>query len=176
MVGVQVEAAAKLEQAAALWSLDPSHAVDVIVAACDALVAGLDTPSLRMLAAVSVRGLRGSGHEIAEVLQAALEELGIDYPPPGSVVSREAAVRAMAARLLNGDVSPRELTMWVHHNFGHDLSIAEALAELDDVYDTLPYADVLPEQVDADVRAAAIAIVGRSAHARSAGPAQPTGE
>lgn len=163
MFGMRVDAAAKLEQAAALWSLDPSDATEVVLAACDALVAGLDTPSLRMLAAVSIRELRGSGHQIAEVLQAALEELAIDYRPPGSVAGREAAVRAMAARLLNGDVSPRELTTWAHRKFGHELPLAEPLAVLDDVYDTLPYTDDSVDDVDAEVHAAALAIVGRSA-------------
>ncbi|MFG3691671.1 hypothetical protein [Micromonospora sp. NPDC047740] len=154
-------AVAKLQAAAALWSLDPSDAEAVIRAACDALALGVDTPSLGMLAAMSINELTRSGHEIAEVLEAAFEELGVPYLPPGSIAGRDAAVLAMALRVLDHDISPRALTSWAHSNFGHDLPLAESLAELDDVYDCMPYTDLSPDEIDADVRAAAEAIVGR---------------
>jgi hypothetical protein len=155
-------AAARLRQAAALWSLDPADASEVVLASCDALVAGLDTPSLRMLAAASIRELHGRGHQIAELLQAALEELGMSYYPPGSLAGREAAVRAMADRVLSGDMSPRALTTWAHNTFGHDLALAEPFAQLDDVYDTLPQTDLTLEEVDADVRDAARELTGNA--------------
>ncbi|GAP51719.1 hypothetical protein [Streptomyces azureus] len=44
-------AAIALQDHAALWSTGEIRASDVVNAACDALVAGLDTPGLRILAA-----------------------------------------------------------------------------------------------------------------------------
>ncbi|MFJ4776501.1 hypothetical protein [Streptomyces sp. NPDC088762] len=44
-------AAIALQDHAALWSVGEVSASDVVNAACDALVAGLDTPGLRILAA-----------------------------------------------------------------------------------------------------------------------------
>ncbi|CAM5289831.1 hypothetical protein SAVIM338S_00281 [Streptomyces avidinii] len=44
-------AAIALRDRAALWSVGEVRAADVVDAACDALVAGLDTPRLRILAA-----------------------------------------------------------------------------------------------------------------------------
>ncbi|MFF5721367.1 hypothetical protein [Streptomyces buecherae] len=44
-------AAIALQNHAALWSMGEIRASDVVNAACDALVAGLDTPGLRTLAA-----------------------------------------------------------------------------------------------------------------------------
>lgn len=44
-------AASNLQDHAALWSMGEIRASDVVSAACDALVAGLDSPGLRVLAA-----------------------------------------------------------------------------------------------------------------------------
>jgi len=44
------EAARRLQDTAALWSIGAATAAAAVSSACDALVAGLDTPSLRMLA------------------------------------------------------------------------------------------------------------------------------
>lgn len=43
----------------------------------------------------------------------------------------------MAARALNATMAPDELALWVHSTSSHDLPLAEGLAQLDDVYDTL---------------------------------------
>ena len=109
---------------------------------------------------MSIKELSGSGHEIAEVLEATFEELGMTYLAAGSVAGREAAVRVMALRVLDEGMSPQALTTWAHRNFGHGLPLAESLAELDDVYDTLPYTDLSSGEVDADVRAASASWVG----------------
>lgn len=44
-------AANALQDSAALWRMGEIGADDVVSAACDALVAGLDSPALRILAA-----------------------------------------------------------------------------------------------------------------------------
>ncbi|MFE6637567.1 hypothetical protein ACFVFT_34230 [Streptomyces tendae] len=59
--------------------------------------------------------------------------------PEGSVAGQEAAVRALAARMLVGELTPRELVFRIHQRFGHELPLAEELANLDDEYDVVEY-------------------------------------
>lgn len=54
-------------------------------------------------------------------------------------------------------------------NQGHELPLAERLAELDDEYDILEYSYRTPAQVDADVTAEAL---GLTQHSRV--PTEPT--
>lgn len=44
-------AARRLQDRAVLWSMGEIRATEVVTVACDALVAGLDSPALRILAA-----------------------------------------------------------------------------------------------------------------------------
>lgn len=47
------DALSRLQDAAILWSVGSDTAADVIAAACDCLVAGVDSPTLRILAGIS---------------------------------------------------------------------------------------------------------------------------
>ncbi|MFD0385794.1 hypothetical protein ACFQ2B_35925 [Streptomyces stramineus] len=49
----------------------------------------------------------------------------------------------------------------IHQRFGHELALAERLAELDDEYDILEYSDRTPAQVDVDVTAEALRLTQR---------------
>jgi hypothetical protein len=89
---------------------------------------GLDSPSLRILAGVSLHQLRGADREITGLLAATLTELGIAFPAPGSEAAHEALARITARRALRGEVTPRELAAWAHQVFGHHLPLAEPLA------------------------------------------------
>ncbi|MFG3162257.1 hypothetical protein ACGFY8_20600 [Streptomyces sp. NPDC048232] len=146
-------AALALQDHAALWRMGEVGAADVVSSACDALVAGLDGPALRMLAACT---RREADYDVPDLLPPALDELGLTLHPAGSRAAREAGVRALAARTLAGELTPRELAFRVHQRFGHDLPMTERLAELDDEYDYLEYGDGTPAQVDADVLAEAL--------------------
>jgi hypothetical protein len=147
------DAATELRNAAALWSVGYLSAADIVAVACDGLVAGLDGSALRMLAAVPYRN---ADNEAPEILQAALEELGLQYAPPGSRSALVAAVEALSARALAGRLTPRELAFWAHSRIGHDqLPLAEGLVELDDVYDCIEYSDQTAEETDAEVLAEA---------------------
>jgi hypothetical protein len=129
-------------------------ATDVVTAACDALVAGLDSPALRILAACT---RAEADYDIPDLLPPALDELGLTFHPPGSVAGQEAAARAIATRMLAGELTPRELAFRIHQRFGHELPLAERLANLDDEYDLLEYdGDGTPAQIDADVTAEAL--------------------
>ena len=163
-----MSAAESLQDAAALWSISAIRASAVVTAACDALVAGLDTPSLRTLAACFKHE---ADYEVPEILPAALDELGLLYFPLESRAGEEAAARVLAFHHLTGTLTARELASENHRHFSHRLPLTERLAELDDEYDILEYGTRTVEQVDADVTAEA----HRLAPQRRVGSPQPTG-
>jgi hypothetical protein len=149
-----VEAASKLHTAAARWSAGMGPAAEVVTAGCNALVAGLNTPALRILA-----GLRDPDYEVYEHLAVAMRELHLPFHPRGSDESWDAVIRAVAVQVLTGDLQPRTAAWEVHAAFGHELPVGARLAELDDEYDTLEYTDRTEYEVDADVLAEAREIV-----------------
>ncbi|MEV0848961.1 hypothetical protein AB0J21_24345 [Streptomyces sp. NPDC049954] len=145
-------AAAALQECAALWSVGEIRSAGVVAAACSALVAGLDSPGLRVLAA---RTASEADYEVPELPPVALAELGLVFYPVASPAGREAATRALARRLLAGGLTAREFTRRLHRRDGHELPLTERLAELDDAYDILEYGDSTAAQVDAEVLAEA---------------------
>ncbi|MFF7362161.1 hypothetical protein [Streptomyces sp. NPDC008125] len=159
-------AAIALQDHAALWSAGEVRAGDVVDAACEALVAGLDSPGLRILAACT---RAEADYELHDLLPAALGELGLSFHPAGSEAGQEAAVRALARRMLAGELTPREFTFRIHQRHGHELPLTERLAALDDEYDILDYGDRTSDQVDAEVTVEARRLAGRPAV--PAGPA-----
>ncbi|MBO4207492.1 hypothetical protein [Micromonospora echinofusca] len=145
------EALARMRAATALWGVGYVNASDVVVAACDLLVAGFDGPHLGMLAGVSAGQ---ADEEVPRFVEGALREVDLDHHRPGSLAGNEAALRILAARVVAGDMTPRELTGWAWRTFGHGSSaLAERLVELEDVYET--YGDLVSDEVDAMIVAAA---------------------
>ncbi|MCX4632831.1 hypothetical protein [Streptomyces sp. NBC_01443] len=142
-------AAIALQDHAALWSVGEVSASEVVESACDALVAGLDTPNLRILAACT---RAEADYDVHDLLPPALAELGLTLHPVGG---GEAAVRALARRMLAGELKPWELTFRIHRRYGHELPLTERLAELDDEYGMLEDGDEAIAQVDAEVTAEA---------------------
>lgn len=137
-----IEAAARdLQDLAVLWSIGEVRADEVVRGACEALVAGLDSPTLQILAACT---RAEAEYDVPDLLPAALDELGLRFYPRDSEGGREAAVRALAHQLPAGKLTPRELAFRIHQRFGHELPLAERLAELDDEYDILEYGDRTP--------------------------------
>ncbi|MFI1658354.1 hypothetical protein ACH4ZU_26130 [Streptomyces sp. NPDC020472] len=153
-------AAIALQDRAALWSMGEVRAIEVVNAACDALVAGLDTPGLRTLAALT---RAEADYDVHDLLPAALDELGLTFYPVADEAGREAAARALARRMLAGELTPREFTVRIHRRYGHELPLTERLAELDDEYDILEYGNRALHQVDAEVTAEARRIAAASA-------------
>lgn len=128
------------------------RASDVVTAACDALVAGLDTPGLRVLAACT---RAEADYDVHELLPAALDELGLTFYPAAGEAGQEAAARALARRMLAGELTPWEFTFRIHQRYGHELTLTERLAELDDEYDIIEYGDRTVDQLNAEVTAEA---------------------
>ncbi|MGT2532778.1 hypothetical protein ACU4GG_41245 [Streptomyces nojiriensis] len=159
-------AAIALQDHAALWSVGEISASEVVDSACDALVAGLDTPNLRILAACT---RAEADYDVHDLLPPALAELGLTLHPVGGAASQEAAVRALARRMLAGELKPWELTFRIHRRYGHELPLTERLAELDDEYGVLEDGDEAIAQVDAEVTAEA-----RRLAAHPTVPAEPT--
>ena len=138
-----------LQDTAALWSIDAVSPQAVVRCACDALIAGLDSPSLRILAGLT---RAEADYHVLDILPAALAELGLDFYPRGSCSGQEAAGRAQA---VSGSLTPRELAAAIHRHFGHGLPLTERLAALDDEYDLGEYATMTHEQIDREVIAEA---------------------
>ena len=141
-----------MRDAVALWYVNYGTAEDIVRAACDLLGAGLDGPSLCMLAAVSIAH---AGSEVPELLEAALRDVGLAYYPPGTDAAEEAGIRAMASLVLSGVLTPRTLAEWAQAAFScHTIDLAKPLKRLGYAYDLLDYyPDRTTDQVDADVMA-----------------------
>jgi hypothetical protein len=146
------QATGTLQDTAALWSIDALSPQAVVRCACDALIAGLDSPSLRILAGLT---RAEADYQVLDILSAALAELGLDFYPRGSRGGQEAAVRALAAQAMSESLTPRELAAAIHRHFGHGLPLTERLAALDDEYDLGEYATMTHEQIDREVIAEA---------------------
>ncbi|MEU9644364.1 hypothetical protein [Streptomyces sp. NPDC048188] len=151
-------AAHRLQHCASLWSAGDLRATDVVAAACDALVGGLDSPALRILAACT---RAEADYDVPDLLPPALDELGLVFHPATSAAGREAAVCALAALMLEGELTPRELAFRVHRRFGHEFPPAERLAQLDDEYRLLACDGGTSTEVDAEVRAEALRLARR---------------
>jgi hypothetical protein len=141
-------AADDLKDLAVLWAVGEVRAHDVVEAACAALVAGLDSPALRMLAGCT---RAEAEYDVPDLLPVVLDELGLVFHPRDSEAGQGAAVRALAHQMLAGRLTPRELASRVHQRFGHQLPLAERLAELDDEYDIVEYGVWTWAQLDAEV-------------------------
>ncbi|MER7458024.1 hypothetical protein [Micromonospora sp. NPDC126480] len=156
------EALVRLQDAAALWSVSASTAADVIEAACDCLVAGVDSPTLRIVAGLSL--VKGSeSDELRRWLEGALAELSLTYYREGSREGEEKALRIMAHRLLAGTITPRDLTSWAYRFITWDgtpkaaelVGLDNTYEYVDAVYDGHEYTSTAAEDVDADVIAEA---------------------
>lgn len=145
-----------LQNTAVLWSIRAVRASAVVAAACDALVAGLDGPTLRSLAACFHNE---ADYDVPELLPAALNELGLTFYPLDSRAGQEAAACALALRHLSGALTARELVHEIHQHFSHNLPLVERLAALDDEYDILEYGNKTPDQIDAEITAEAHRLV-----------------
>lgn len=93
--------------ALARWAWqDYTHGQDVVDAACDALVAGLDSPALRDLAGL----YRDAPREVVQLtVDDVVEELGLDLPVGRDALSRY-VLRREARTLLDGWITPRAFT------------------------------------------------------------------
>ena len=146
------QATGALQDTAALPSIGAVSPQAVVRCARDALIAGLDSPSLRILAGLT---RAEADYHVLDILPAALAELGLDFYPRDSRGGQEAAARALTAQAVSGSLTPRELATAIRRHFGHGLPLTERLAAVDDEYDLGAYATMTPGQIDQEVIAEA---------------------
>lgn len=97
-----------LEDHVRIWQVDPLGHTDTLVrVAHDTHV----TAGLASLTALSEQGEVVSRTRLSALVSALAEELGME--PLTGAEAQEAAVAAMARRVVAGEISPRELTYWV---------------------------------------------------------------
>jgi len=151
-------ALAAMRDVVVFWNVGERSVADIVYAACDLLVAGIDGPALRELAAVSVDEIE---YELGDPLSAALDELGLSFPPRYSDAAECEALSAMAARALAGTITPAVLADWAHTTFSH-YGAGRHLSFLCDDYTLLDYNGNTTEDVDAEVMAEARRIVSHN--------------
>ncbi len=112
------EARDALLDALVIWAWkDHTQGQDVVEAACEALVAGLDSPALRDLAGL----YPDTPNELLRlVAEDVVAELGLDLPVGDDALNLY-VLRTQARKVLDGRTTPRELTEWAFSNRGaHD--------------------------------------------------------
>ena len=148
----------RMREAVALWYVDQCSAADIVYAACDVLAAGLDGPSLRELAAVSVKQ---ADIDVHPLLEPALHDLRIAVHRKDSPEALRKGLRAMASRVLAGAIDPRVLTQrayatWIADDTDDETSeLVESLAQLECDYDVAEALAYDTADVDAKVIAEA---------------------
>ena len=122
---------------AALWRRAKVSASDVVEAAVQALLAGIESVSFVLIAGLSKAEAES---ELGELLPAALDELGLDCLGYGDPNNDVLAAAAMTRSYLDGHLKPQQLTQAIHQTFGHTCHpLVEELSCLDDSFDTLDY-------------------------------------
>lgn len=136
-----------LVDTAARWACGFVGATDVVDVATEALVAGVDSPTLPALAGVPAAQ---ATVEVPDLLERVMDELDLPYYGPGHPTSRVLAAAGLAAEHTHGRLPARDLCRLIHSHYGHGAHpLIESLAELDDAYDTLDYsANPTEQQLD----------------------------
>lgn len=138
------EATALLADAVSVWRLSPGTVNEVIDAAVQCLVAGVDSPALRELAGASPRDPQ---FVLEPLVEDTLAELGMLNVL--SVNAQRGALAAMLRRFKRNEFSAREVVRWVHDHIGHDGDErCQVFVDLDDMYDTAVYSDVDTEELE----------------------------
>ena len=143
----------------ALWSVGELTTVEVIRMACDALVSGLDSQSLRELAGASERT---SEYEIEDLLERVAVDFGLEFYARDSLEGRLAASRVLARECVAGRLEPREFARWMHTRIRHgyeDVGI-ETLVSKDDKYDVRELMGNPVDDIDRQVLNAAERLLG----------------
>jgi hypothetical protein len=120
----------------------------VIDAATQALVEGLDSPTLRELAGLSPHE---SEWVVEPLANDVVEELDLPRPDEDGVVIAVFVLQAL--RLEAGECTPRDLTAWSHDVVDHDgPEVLQDFVEADDEYDDLEIGGRPTREMDERVR------------------------
>jgi hypothetical protein len=118
---------------------------EVIDAATECLVQGVDSPSLRELAGASPRE---SHFVLDELITATVAELSLLELLEGDV--QRGALEAMLRKMLAGQITPREVARWAYRQIGYEGGPeCDEFVNMDDLYDESEYLGYDEEQLDA---------------------------
>ncbi|MCY1141991.1 hypothetical protein OWR29_28695 [Actinoplanes sp. Pm04-4] len=137
------QALARMQLAAALWSVEGANAAELVDAACDLLVAGHDGVDLAILAGVM---RKHADDEAPALLAAALRDVGLEPFEPDAHEAQAIVVRHLAGKVLTGELKPDAFVWraaWTCPDF------AERLVALGEEYLSPNGRPV--QQIDADV-------------------------
>jgi hypothetical protein len=150
------EAATSFEDAVSLWRITPqSMSQEVIDAATECLVAGMDSPSLRELAGASARE---SQFVLEPLITSTVGELGMSRL--FTTDAQAAALRVILRKLEAGELTAREIASWSHTHIGHDSSLKfQPFVSLDDLYDEADYLGYDKHEIDEWMRQEAVAFL-----------------
>ena len=131
------EATVRFRDAVNLWRISATNTGAVIDAAVECLLVEVDSPTLRELAGASPGDSR---FELEPMIESTLQELGLEEVL--DVGPQRGALAAMIRRYKDGNLNARELVRWAHTYIGHEGDTScQAFVDLDDMYDTVEYAD-----------------------------------
>ncbi len=145
---------------AALWRFAQIPATDVVDAAVQALVHGVESPSIvRIACLIEAEAESELGDHLND-----LGDLGLDLLASGHADTEVMAAAALCRRHLRDGTDPQALTNRVHRIFGHDCHpLIEALSNLDDRFDILDYVpDPSRATLEADTQTAANNLVAEA--------------
>lgn len=146
----------ELLDAVQLWWIAPgAYAGEVIDAATECLVAGLDTEALRELAGASVRDSRLL---LDPLILKTIDELTLNESL--GTDSQLSAMLVQARRLGVGRITPRQLVSWAHKHIGHEGSDeCQRFVNFYYTYDEAEYVGLREAEVDDMVRQEADALL-----------------
>ncbi|WP_326586100.1 hypothetical protein [Streptomyces sp. NBC_01294] len=127
-------AASALQDHASLWRVGEGCATDVVSAACDALVAGLDSPALRILAACT---RAEADYDVHDRLPPRSTSSASPSFRPAAKPPRKPPCERSHAACWPASWSPGTSRTVSTTGNGHDLALTARLVELDDEYGML---------------------------------------
>ena len=112
--GATNEALMTFRRKALFWAIGRIPSEDIADAATSALVDGVDSPTLALLAGLTPRE---AVEQVPELLPRALSELGMPIPPRDSDEAKVEAACEFAHKLVKGDLAPREAAGTIYKLF-----------------------------------------------------------
>jgi hypothetical protein len=153
---------------AARWACGFVNATAVVDAGTNALVVGVDSPTLRVLAGVLAAQ---ATIDVPDLLDRAMDELELPYFGPGHPTSRLLAAAALAAEHVHGRLAARDLCRIIHQHYGHEAhDLIEPLAVLDDCYDSIDYIEETEHDLERQTLDTALALIAAAMPLTSARP------
>lgn len=151
---VEADLPTRLHEASGMWALGQGATNEVVMIAAEMLAGGYDTPSLRILAGLSVSE---GWWEARKVVIAAFDELGLVFAEQDSDEAKVLALRYLSRVYLRGELSARDLGRSAHQLAGYEgPDVAQPLVSLDDEIDLAELsgfnAGLADQSVDARVR------------------------